>query len=268
MHPGRSASFSYSHFRQLLHAASSHFSAYRLEDAPDILQSDDQRPKLFLRHDIKISLNRALPLAEFEHERNLPATYMVRADSPFYSLNERKVRVQLLELLQMKHEVGLHFDLASAEELSPSFLNAIESRLSAACELVEQIICRPIRSISLQRPIPLLFDGPLLIQKRVNADASELRSWYISDTGGQWKEKHPFSKTAKPRKQVLQFILHPIWWGETHLSAPQRLQGFFETATQHISPHEAGIFDINLAKTLPEVRRQGIYELVGRGAKA
>ena len=265
MHPGRSTNFSYSYFRQLLPMLSSHFTAHQLSEAPDILQGNDQHARLFLRHDVKISLAQALGMAEIEHECHLPATYMVRVDSPLYSVDERKARTHLLELVQMGHEVGLHFDLASAEHESQSFLKIIELRLRSACEHLEQLICRPVRSFSLQRPIPLLFDGPLLIQERVNADSRELRNWCVSDTGGTWQEKQPSSKSTKPRKEILQLILHPIWWGTTHQSAPQRLQSFFELATQYQKPCEAGIFDINLAKALPEVRRQGVCELVGRG---
>lgn len=267
MHPGRS-DFSYTYFRQLLHMIRGHFAAYQLNEAPDILQSAFRQPTLFLRHDIKISLNRALPLAEIEHEYDLPTTYMVRADSPLYSLNERNARVHLLELLQMGHEVGLHFDLTSAEQQSKSFLRIIEIRVHTACERLEQIICRPIRSISFQRPIPLLFGGSLKIDGRVNADAQELRHWCIADTGGSWQEGEPMARITHPQGNILQIILHPIWWGDSHIPAPQRLQEFFDIVTRDKPPREAGIFDINMAKTLPAVRRQGIHALVNGGKKA
>lgn len=267
MHPGKS-DFSYTYFRQLLHMVRGSFAAYRLGDVPEILQSDRPQLTLFLRHDIKISLKRALPMAEIEHGCELPATYMVRADSPLYSLNDRNARVQLLELIQMGHEVGLHFELASAEPQSHSFLKIIERRLHTACDRLEQIICRPIRVVSFQRPLPLLFDGPLMVEGRVNADAHELRHWCVADTGGLWREGEPVASITRPQGHLLQVILHPIWWGDAHIPAPQRLQEFFEIATRSKPSHEASIFDINLAKTLPTVRRQGIYALLNGGRRA
>lgn len=266
MHPGPS-NFSYTYFRQLLHILRDQFTAQQLRDAPESLQDDCHSPTLFLRHDIKISLNRALPLAEFEQEYGLPATYMVRTDSPLYSLQERYARIHLLELIQMGHEVGLHFDLTCAEQQSQSFLRVIESRLHAACEQLEQIICRPVRTVSFQRPIPLLFGGPLIIDGRVNADAHELRTWCISESEGTWQEDEPMVSIERPRGHILQIILHPIWWGEKHLPAPQRLQDFFELATGQKPSGEASIFDINLAKTLPGVRREGISALVNGGTR-
>src|SRR5258707_13236021 len=186
MHPGWSADFRFSYFRQLLHSVRSRFIARVLSDAPEVLPNNGT-PILFLRHDVKISLSKALRMAEIESEYGLPASYMVRADSPLYSLDDRQTRIQLLEIAQMGHEVGLHFDLARETRQSSSYLRLIETEVRSACERVEQIICRPVRSLSFQRSIPLLFGGPLLLNGRVNADASELRTWYLSDSGGQFR---------------------------------------------------------------------------------
>src|SRR5258708_20881922 len=96
MHPGWSGDFSYSYFRQLMKTAKNHFLTHHLSSAPDILQRDGS-PRLFLRHDLKISLSKALQLAEIEHEYGVHATFMVRANSPLYSLNQRNSPIQLLE---------------------------------------------------------------------------------------------------------------------------------------------------------------------------
>jgi hypothetical protein len=263
MHPGWSADFRYTYFRQLLYTARSRFVAHVLSNAPEVLPNNGP-PILFLRHDIKFSLSKALRMAEIESEYGLPASYMVRADSPLYSLKERQARIQLLEIVQMGHEVGLLFDLARETRQSSSYLRLVESEIRLACERIEQIICRPVRSLSLQRTIPLLFGGPLLISGRVNADSSELRTWCLSDSSGYCRSGDPIQQIDSPQGPVLQLILHPIWWGERHLPAPQRLQEFFDFATREKSAREAGMFDIHLAQTLPGVRRQTIHALMQR----
>lgn len=267
MHPGWSADFSYAYFRQLLYTARRQFTTHLLSKAPEILQGGVS-PTLFLRHDIKISLKRALPVAEIEHEYGLPATYMVRAHSQLYSLNERNTRIHLLELIQMGHEVGLHFDLANDERQDQSFLTMAEKQVRTACERIEQIICRPVRALSLYRSIPLLYRGPLLIDGRVNADSRELHTWFLSDSAGHWGNGEPLSKFSRPAGPVLQLLLHPIWWNKEHLPAPHRLQEFFESTTRDKSAHDAGIFDIHLAKAVPAIRRQGIHALVSGGNRA
>lgn len=266
MHPGWSADFRYTYFRQLLHTVRARFSAHTLSDATEVLPNNGT-PILFLRHDVKISLRKALRMAEIENEYGLPASYMVRADSPLYSLDERQARIQLLEIVQMGHEVGLHFDLARETRQSLSYLRLIEAEIHAASERLEQIICRPVRSLSFQRSIPLLSGGPLLLNGRVNADAGELRAWSISDAGGFCNDGEPIAQITAQSGPALQIILHPIWWGERHVLAPQRLQEFFDFATRERPAREASIFDINLAKTIPTVRRQTLQTLMHREGK-
>lgn len=267
MHPGSSGDFRYTYFRHMLNTARRNFTAHRLCEATDVLPNTGS-PILFLRHDIKMSLHKALPMAEIEHEYGMPATYMVRTDSLLYSLTERQARILLLELVQMGHEVGLHFDLAHEMLRSPSFLRLVEAEIQVACDRIEQIICRPVRSLSFQRALPLLFGGPLLINGHINADGQELREWCISDSGGKWRDGDPLAQLKRPGGAALQLILHPIWWGDERMLAPQRLQEFFDFATCEKSSGEASLFDINLAKTLPAVRRQGICALVSGGKEA
>jgi hypothetical protein len=262
MHSVESNNFSYAYLRQLLQAARQHFTTHLLSKAPGILHIKNS-PVLFLRHDIKIAINRTLQIAEIEREYGLSATYMVRVDSPLYSLDDRPSRILLWELLQLGHEIGLHFDLATDKRQTESFPNVIESQIRTACESIEQIINRPIRSVSFHRPIPQLLNKPLLVNGRVNTDAVELRNGCISDANGDWHGEDPLDRIARPQGTILQLILHPIWWGEEHMPAQLRLQKFFDLTTRNKPPSEAGVFDIELAKTIPMIRRQGLYALAG-----
>lgn len=261
MHPGWSADFRYAYFRQLLHTVRTRFTAHILGDAIDLLPHNGS-PLVFLRHDIKFSLHKALCMAEIENTYGLPTSYMVRVDSPLYSLAERQARITLLEIAQLGHEIGLHFDLAHETHQSQSYLRLAETEISTACERIEQITGRPVRSLSFQRPLPLLFEGPLLLNGRVNADSRELRAWYLADAGGSWCGGEPCTQITKNSGSLLQIILHPLWWDETHAHAPQRLQEFFDLATREKPVHEASLFDIHLAKTLPGVHRQTLATLL------
>lgn len=266
MHPGRSTDLSYAYVRQVLSAVRGHFVAHPLSAAPDVLQNGSS-PALFLRHDIKVSLKRAVSLAEIEHEYALPATYLVRVDSPLYSLNERTTRIQLLELLQLGHEVGVHFDLTNDTHPNRPFLALFVQQLRATCARLEQIICRPVRTFSLYHSVPQFFGGPLLVNERVNADARELRAWLLTEREGTWQGDDPLKALVQPRGRVLQISLHPLWWGHKHLHAPERLQEFFELVTRDSSAREAALFDINLAKAIPSARRRGICALAGGGTR-
>src|SRR5207244_1537073 len=61
-----------------------------------------------LRHDVDLSLEAALELAELEAELAAPATYFVMTESVFYNLASRAGERALERLRELGHRVGLH----------------------------------------------------------------------------------------------------------------------------------------------------------------
>ena len=73
--------------------------------------SFDRHPRpgdLFLRHDVRLSLEAALELARLEHERGVRATYLLMTESAFYNLDSHVGRYAQRQLRQWGHAVGLH----------------------------------------------------------------------------------------------------------------------------------------------------------------
>src|SRR6185369_59476 len=71
------------------------------------------RPRAFVRHDVDVSLARALPLARKEADWGVCATYHVMLDSPFYDARSTASRSILAAILECGHEVGLHYDVSA-----------------------------------------------------------------------------------------------------------------------------------------------------------
>jgi hypothetical protein len=272
MHPEWSGDFSYLYFRQLLHTARCHFTAHLLSAAPEVLYAIGS-PILFLRHDVKLSLHKALRVAEIEHEYGLKATYMVRPDSPLYSLEERQLRLVLWEILQLGHEVGLLFEMTTEHLRGKADFMSIDAQIRAARERLEQLINHQVRAVAFQRFVPEMYvnsnNSPTIFAGGlVNADSSELQHWCLCDAAGCWNADDPLTLFAEPKHRILQLVTHPIWWNEEHLPASERLEEFFACETREISARAAAAFDINLAKTIPAVRRKGLVALVSGGVKA
>jgi len=57
-----------------------------------------------------------------------------------------------------------------------------------------------------------------------------------------------------PHKPLLQFLVHPIWWGVKHMKASDRLQALFFYRTRGLSNERIEEFDHALSGHL-EVRR-------------
>ena len=252
-----SSDFSYEYLRDILNSAKRNFQFHLFCELPEVLHQTTT-PKLFLRHDIDLDLNKALEMAIIENQLGICATYMVMLNSPCYDIEDERSRSILKQLLSMGHEIGLHFDISNDQKINPDIsINSVELDIYRDIKRLEEIIHSPVQSISFHRPLSQFLKGPLKIANKVNAYSNELMTWYLSDSAGRWREGEPVPKLLKPKGELLQLLIHPIWWGEQHIIAPDRLEIFFQSVTAGKSPQQIESFDKALGLHL-EIRRSGI----------
>lgn len=97
-----SCAFDLAHYAEILEAAQA--GAYRFahfEGAP----ADGT---VILRHDVDLSLDAALRMAELEHEAGASATYFLMTESVFYNLESSEGVGAAARLRELGHRVGLH----------------------------------------------------------------------------------------------------------------------------------------------------------------
>lgn len=249
--------FSYAYFRRLVAAMQEQYCPCLFGEAPARL-GQAEKPLLLLRHDVDVSLERALDMARVEQEIGMPATYMVLAKAALYdfraALNARLVR----ELRQCGHEVGLHFDIEAEGVRPDASIEEIERVLESARDGLAAVLGESITSFSFHRPIPRFLRGPLVVAEMVNGYAADLMSGYISDSKANWRSGEPLPRlSAKPAVDVFQVLVHPIWWGENHQSGAERLQLFFEEQTAGKTLDEKAAYDAALSRAVPAVARAG-----------
>ena len=63
---------------------------------------------LFLRHDVDLSLDAAVRMAELEVEHGVQTTYLLMTESVFYNLASREGAAAIARLRELGHAVGLH----------------------------------------------------------------------------------------------------------------------------------------------------------------
>jgi hypothetical protein len=253
---GWASDFSYEYFRRILQTIKSNFELHLISETPQILDTIGQ-PKLILRHDVDVSLKRAIRMAEIENDFGIRATYMVMTNSPLYRVGDLTSQDTLLKLIDMGHEVGLHFDIENDAHVNNRQISSVEAMIHTDCAQLENIVGLHIRSISFHRPQKLFVRGPSMLSGRVNANSKELMEWYLSDSKGCWKEGEPLPKLLGPDKPLLQLLIHPIWWGDEHMLPEDRLQAFFDAETRRQPWESADALDAALAKMIPAVRRRG-----------
>src|SRR5207302_922810 len=133
----------------------------------------------------------------------------------------------------------LHFDFEDpAQRAGGAVVEAVEPAIAAACARLEAASGQPVRSLSFHRPLPQFLRGPSLVAGRVNAYARELMDWYLSDSGGRWRQGEPLPMLEHPTRPMLQLLTHPIWWAEQHQAPPDRLDAFLTAATVGLSAAE------------------------------
>jgi hypothetical protein len=97
-----SCAFDLTHYRELLAAAKE--GGYRFAH----FDRDPSPGDLFLRHDVDLSLDAALRMAELEADADASATYFLMTESVFYNLASSEGVAALERLRQLGHRIGLH----------------------------------------------------------------------------------------------------------------------------------------------------------------
>jgi len=183
--------FSYRYYKKILQVVKREFN---LVSFPDALKPWT-KPSLILRHDVDISLRRALVMAEIEKELNVNATYLVMLKSSLYELDQN----YLFRIMELGHEIGLHVSL--------------EEKIPEAKRKLEKTIGTPIRVFSFHHPTEQYLRGPLIIDGMVNAYSKKLMDCYISDSRGLFRVGEPIRFLKGTKKPLVQLLIHPAWWG-------------------------------------------------------
>jgi hypothetical protein len=181
--------FDLGHYRELVESART--GGYRFA----FFDSTPRPGDLLLRHDVDLSLEAALAMAELEAELEVPATYFLMIRSEFYNLGSPSGEATIARLRRLGHRVGVHalypdsahdprFDPVLAwHNPDPDYLTAPVEGLANAMQ-------------------PGFFDP----------------EHYRSDSNQRWRHGCPHEALARGEFDWLQLLIHPEIWvypGET-----------------------------------------------------
>jgi peptidoglycan/xylan/chitin deacetylase (PgdA/CDA1 family) len=165
--------------------------------------------KVFLiRHDVDFDINLAHKLAVIEKEENIVATFFILTTCESYNVLSKKNSQLLKEMIEMGHEIGLHFDPTLYTDNLDEAVKKESGVLSMACG-------QEIRSISLHNPS--LHGQYPMFSGYVNAYDTKLFSDenYLSDSRYSFRGKDPIKFLNNVHKNMVQILLHPMHYSET-----------------------------------------------------
>jgi hypothetical protein len=164
------------------------------------------------RHDIDVSVHRALALATIEREEGVRATYFVHLHSRFYNTLEDAIVERLRAIVALGHEVGLHFDPHFTPALGPS----LDAAIAAEAAVVERMCGAPVTAFSFHDPGAhgAAVNDADRIAGLVNSYGRSLqdRFGYGSDSNGYWRHAPLMDLVTSGRHPRLQVLTHPEWW--------------------------------------------------------
>jgi hypothetical protein len=178
-----SCDFSLEHYRELVDAARA--GGYRWRFFDHVPQSGD----LFVRHDVDLSLDAALRMAELEADAEVSATYFLMTQSVFYNLASPEGLRALNRLRELGHSVGLHAVWPGAE---------LDERFD------------PV--VAWHNPDPDYMSEPLDGVVNVMQAPFFDPDHYRSDSNQQWRYGCPHEGLDRGEFEWLQLLTHPEIW--------------------------------------------------------
>jgi hypothetical protein len=176
-------SFDLEHYRELLHAT---------RDGGYRFATFDQEPtdgRLFLRHDVDLSLDAALRLATLEAGHDAQATYFLMTDSVFYNLASPEGDAALARLRELGHRVGLHAVYPNAH---------VDDRFDSV--------------LAWHNPDLDYMTAPVDGVTNVMAPPYFRPDTYRSDSNQHWRSGCPHDELRAGRFPWLQLLTHPEIW--------------------------------------------------------
>jgi hypothetical protein len=185
-----SCGFDLAHYAEIVEAA--RVGGYRFA----LFDGEPTAGAMILRHDVDLSLDAALRMAEIEHDAEAPATYFLMTESVFYNLDSSEGVAAIGRLRELGHRVGLHAVYPNAP---------MDNRFD------------PV--VAWHNPDPEYMSAPLA-DGRINVMQEP---WfdpdtYRSDSNQRWRSDCPHDELRAGTFPWLQLLVHPEIWafpGET-----------------------------------------------------
>lgn len=209
--------FSFRHYFDVLADARENYNF--IGPLRDLYNLRERESFIILRHDVDISLEHALKVAQMEYDHNLHSTFFILLHSQFYNALTKKNISIIQKISELGHEIGLHYDTS----VLPKSISNARLQIANEVKILENISGQKIMSITQHNPTTSAKLNPKLISGFLDAMHNSLTKSanYISDSVQNWRKGCMCNHVGKHAK--LQILTHPIWWHDAPMSLDQIL---------------------------------------------
>jgi hypothetical protein len=193
-----SCRFDFDHYREIIEAARAGGYRFAFFDRPP------EAGTVILRHDVDLSLDAALAVAELEAEEGAAATYFLMTRSEFYNLSSPSGEDTIQPLRRLGHRVGQHAVWPHVDE---------DDRFD------------PV--LAWHNPDPGYMREP--VDGFVNVMESPWADVYRSDSNQHWRQGCPHQELAAGSFERLQLLTHPEIWAYPGTSMRETMLAMLDT---------------------------------------
>ncbi|MEA5389597.1 hypothetical protein VB779_22965 [Haloarculaceae archaeon H-GB11] len=181
----------------------------------DEMESGD----VLLRHDVDWSPANAERMAQLEADRGVSSTYFFLLTSPFYNLSYEANREAVSTILELGHDIGLHFSTHQYWSAEPD-REELESAVQTERTVLSTLFDEEISTVSFHIPpewvLRRSFDPfQSTYEERYFSDIA-----YRGDSNQRWRSDPPFADGIPEKVQIL---AHPGLWNDTDQLFEERL---------------------------------------------
>jgi hypothetical protein len=191
--------FDLAHYRELLRAARAGGYSWAGFDRPP------RAGDLILRHDVDLSLDAALAVAEVEADEDAKATYFLMTRSVFYNLDSSEGERALVRLRELGHTIAHH---------------AVWPHV----DLDERFV--PI--VAWHNPDPEYMRAPIDGATNVMGETFFDPEHYRSDSNQHWRHGCPHGQLERGELEWLQLLTHPEIWAYDGGTMGETMRAFLE----------------------------------------
>jgi hypothetical protein len=200
--------FTLDHYREILAAIRRSHATLSFRDAAelgrDILKLDRF---VLMRHDVEFSLPSALRIAELDHEAGIRSTFFLLFSSD-YNLFEPESAALVRRILDLGHDVGLHYDLLAYERAGADPAAVARRQI----ELVETYWDTKVYATSchLAMRAGRTLELPGVVDAYDPLYVDDVK--YVSDSTQKWREGVVTS--LLDRYDKIHLLMHEYYWSE------------------------------------------------------
>ena len=179
---------------------------------------------ILLRHDVDLSLEDALKMAEVENKLKIVSTYFIRIHATRYNPFDHNNYAVLQKLIKMGHEIGLHQEVYNFCQNDKDRIKL----LSFEKKIIETMLGQPVYGVSSHLPKKNTIKLSETVLKscgfRYHAGGLQFNKGaiFVSDSNRRWKGSSLMEAIGRHDKILAN--IHPIWWCQKVLNTEEIIE--------------------------------------------